>query len=121
LANRTLAYQAQKTSGRKKKHEKTTKIYMHDDLVDYFEKIVPASDNPNAPLFPSLHGAKTGGTYRLSAGFTGIIVKAGIVVPVRSTKSGRGGCLGRSAFIRYVIRFAVGWRTQRSRWRSEKR
>ena len=68
LMNRTLSFEAQKTSRRKKKHDRVTKIFMHDDLLDYLDRAA-SSDDANAPLFPSLHGTGTSGSLGLSAQF----------------------------------------------------
>jgi len=91
LVSRLLAYQQRKTSHRKKrKSERTTVLYLHDDLVSYLEKIVPSTDDPSAPLFPTLHGKPSSGSVGLSSRFGKVMAKAGIVAPMGQRKSGRG-------------------------------
>ena len=64
LLKRILVFRARKTAGRAKGGKKDSVVYMHLDLVTYFESL-PASDDPNPPIFPnriscrSLTGARS--------------------------------------------------------------
>jgi integrase len=90
LVKRTVSFEQKKVAHRKKKHQRLTVIYLHDDLVAYLETIVPGSDNPNAALFPSLAGLPTAGSFGLSTRFADVMKKAAIVAPVGQVKTGRG-------------------------------
>jgi integrase len=59
LLDRVLVFTAGKTVRQKKGRDKETVVYMHPDLAAYF-KSLPTSDNPKAPVFPSLYGKKSG-------------------------------------------------------------
>jgi integrase len=89
LLNRVLTFEAQKTSRRKKRNDRKTHIYMHDDLLDYWDRVA-SSDDPNAPLFPSLYDTETSGTLGLSMQFSRVMEKAGIVSPTGAAKVGKG-------------------------------
>jgi integrase len=59
LLNQVLVFRAGKTVRRKKGRDKETVVYMHPVLAAYFESL-PTSDDPKAPVFPSLYGKKSG-------------------------------------------------------------
>jgi integrase len=62
---------------------------MHLDLVTYFESL-PVSDDPNAPLFPSLYRKTSGSHGGLSNGFSRLMKLAGIRTPLGPEKRGKG-------------------------------
>jgi integrase len=59
LVNRTLSFRPQKTAGRKQGKARETTIFLHPDLVNYFESLL-VSDDPKAPTFSSLYGKPSG-------------------------------------------------------------
>jgi TrwC relaxase len=59
LLKRILVFRARKTAGQAKGGKKDSVVYMHLDLVTYFESL-PGSDDPNAPIFPSLYRKSPG-------------------------------------------------------------
>jgi integrase len=61
LLNRALVFRAGKTVRRKKGRDKETVVYMHHDLAAYFRPF-STSDDPKAPVFPSLYGKKSAAT-----------------------------------------------------------
>ena len=89
LGNRTLVYEAAKTSRRKRASERTTTVYLHDDLTGYLESL-PVSDDPGQALFTNLCGRASGGAGGLSTEFAEFMTKAGIRVPVGAKKTGQG-------------------------------
>lgn len=89
LAERTLTFRDEKTSARKARGKKDTVIFLHNDLVAYLESL-PADDNPQAPLFPSLFGKPSGSHGGLSNGFNRLMAKAKIRSPLGKEKSGKG-------------------------------
>ena len=89
LVNRTLSFQSQKTAGRKRGTERETIIFLHPDLVNYFESL-PVSDDPRAPIFPALYGKPSGSHGGLSNMFRRLLDKAGIRVPHGAVKTGKG-------------------------------
>jgi integrase len=62
---------------------------MHLDLVTYFESR-PASDDPNAPIFPSLYRKSPGSHGGLSNAFGRLMHLAGIRAPLGPEKHGKG-------------------------------
>lgn len=97
LLGRTLSYEQKKVSHRRKRKDRITQIYLHDDVMDYLTKIA-GSDDPNGPLFPSLHGLGTAGPYGLSGQFVRLMAKAGIEAPRGVEKIGRGRVFRRLSF-----------------------
>lgn len=90
LVNPVLSFEQRKTSHRKRrKSERTTVIYLHDDLLAYLVKI-GGSDQVDAPLFPSLRGLGTSGPQGLSQQFIRLMARAGITSPKGQEKTGRG-------------------------------
>jgi integrase len=89
LLTRVLVFRAGKTVRRKKGRDKETVVYMHPDLAAYF-KSLPASDDPNAPVFPNLYGKKSGSHGGLSNAFNRLMERADIRVPLGSEKRGKG-------------------------------
>jgi integrase len=89
LVNRTLSFRAQKTAGRKHGRERETIVFLHPDLVHYFESL-PVSDDPKAPIFSTLYGKTSGSHGGLSNMFRRLMEKAGIRVPHGAVKSGKG-------------------------------
>jgi integrase len=72
-------------------------VPLHSDLVQYLET-VPTSDDPNAPLFPSLAGKATGGGNGLSAAFGKLQTRAGIDCQFGSPKTGCGRQMKQLSF-----------------------
>jgi integrase len=97
LVNRVLAFEQKKVAHRKKKHQRVTTIYLHDDVVNYLTK-VGGNDDPDAPLFPSLCGLDTGSADGLSLRFRQLMMRAGIKVPTGSAKSGKGRVFRQLSF-----------------------
>jgi integrase len=85
IAAATLTFTAQKTARRN--HGKPQTIAMHPELLRYFEEL-SASDDPNAPVFPSLASRSAGGNQGLSNRFTALMEKAKI--HTLSTQKGAG-------------------------------
>src|SRR5271165_6733262 len=86
---RILVFRARKTAGRAKGGKKDSVVYMHLDLVTYFESL-PASDDPNAPIFPSLYRKSPGSHGGLSNAFARLMHLAGIRAPLGPEKQGKG-------------------------------
>ncbi len=85
-----LRYRAMKTSHRKQRaSERETVVVMAADLVAYF-KAQPLPIKKDAPLFPSLHGKKSGSSGGLSNAFARVRDKAGIDRQQGDTKEGEG-------------------------------
>ena len=89
LAGRIVTFRDQKTSARKRKSKKDTVVFLHSDVIAYLEKS-PTSDDPKAPLFPSLFGKPSGSHGGLSNAFTRVMKSAGIRVPLGIEKKGKG-------------------------------
>jgi integrase len=89
IAARTLTFRDAKTSARKRRSKRDTIVYMHSDLVAYFEAL-PTTDDPNAPLFPSLFGKPSGSHAGLSNAFNRLMAAANIRAPVGTEKQGKG-------------------------------
>jgi integrase len=85
-----LRYTAKKTGTK-------IQVPLHNDLLQYLETI-PAGDEPNAPLFPSLAGRATGGGNGLSAAFGRLLISAEIDSPLGAEKTGRGRQLKALSF-----------------------
>src|SRR5271165_159374 len=75
--------------GRAKGGKKDSVVYIHQDLVTYFESL-PASDDPNAPIFPSLYRKSPGSHGGLSNAFGRLMHLAGIRAPLGPEKQGKG-------------------------------
>jgi integrase len=85
-----LRFKASKTSHRvKRKSERVTEVAMAPDLVAYF-KSRPTPIRKDTPLFPSLHGQKSGSAGGLSNAFSRIMTKAGIDREQGDEKKGKG-------------------------------
>jgi len=69
--------------------QKNSVVYMHQDLVTYFESL-PGSDDPNAPIFPSLYRKTAGSHGGLSNAFGRLMGLAGIRTPLGPEKRGKG-------------------------------
>ncbi len=89
LAAQTLVFRDQKTSARKRRSKRDTTVFLHPDLVAYLEGL-PTSDNPAAPLFPSLYGKPSGSHGGLSNAFARLMVKAKVRAPLGEEKQGKG-------------------------------
>jgi integrase len=89
IATRTLTFRDAKTSARKRRSKRDTVVYMHRDLLNYFESL-PVTDDPHAPLFPSLFGKRSGSHAGLSNAFSRLMDSAGLRVPYGSEKRGKG-------------------------------
>jgi len=85
---KVAVFRAQNTAGRIKAAQKDSVVYIHPDLVSYFESL-PASDDAHAPIFPGLY-RKTPGSYGgLSNAFSRLIHLAGIRAPLGPQKRGK--------------------------------
>ena len=89
LLKRILVFRARKTAGRAKGGKKDSVVYLHLDLVTYFESL-PASDDPNAPIFPCLYRKSPGSHGGLSNAFGRLMHLAGIRAPLGPEKQGKG-------------------------------
>ena len=89
LTGRMLTFRDEKTSGRKTRGKRDTVIFLHDDLVAYLESL-PTTDDPQAPLFPSLFGKPSGSHGGLSNSFNRLMAKTGIRAPLGKEKNGKG-------------------------------
>ncbi|MBA2272079.1 MAG: tyrosine-type recombinase/integrase [Chthoniobacterales bacterium] len=108
LVEQTVSFRDAKTSRRKKKSKKITTICLHEDVVDYLEKL-PAVDVADAPLFPSLATKSTGSHAGLSKEFNRLMSKAGIRAPVGPEKQVKAGGSRRSGFTASVTRSSAIW------------
>ena len=89
LAARTLTFRDQKTSARKKRSKRDTIVFLHRDVIAYLESL-PTSDDPAAPLFPSLHGKRSGSHGGLSNAFNRLMAAARVRSPLGADKQGKG-------------------------------
>jgi len=90
LEGKILRFREQKTSHRKlRASERETRVVMAKDLQDYI-RAAPTPTEPSAPLFPSLHGKKSGSAGGLSNAFAQIMRKAGIERKQGEKKAGKG-------------------------------
>ncbi len=89
LSGRRLTFRNAKTSGRKKGKNKDSTLTLHADLVKYLDGL-HAGDDPHAPLFPSLHGKKSGSGGGLSNAFNRLMAAAGVRSPLGEKKTGKG-------------------------------
>jgi integrase len=80
---RRLTFAARKTGGK-------NVLCLHRDIVTYLADEAVTSDDPAAPLFPSLCGVGTSGTNGLSMAFASLMDKAGIEVPLGVKKTDKG-------------------------------
>ena len=88
-SGRRMTFRNAKTSGRKKGKNKDTTLSLHADLVKYLDGL-HAGDDPHAPLFPTLHGKKSGSGGGLSNAFNRLMAKAGVRSPMGGKKTGKG-------------------------------
>src|SRR5262245_586483 len=95
IAARTLTFRDAKTSARKRRSRRDTVVYMHPDLINYFESL-PTTDDPHAPLFRSLFGKPSGSHAGLSNAFSRVMRSAGVRVPFGAEKRGKGRRLRRT-------------------------
>jgi integrase len=85
-----LRFREAKTAHRKRRaSERETAVLLADDLVRYFANR-PIAKKPDAPLFPSLSGKKSGSGGGLSNAFARIMEKAGIDRGQGDKKKGKG-------------------------------
>lgn len=85
-----LRFREAKTSHRKQRaSERETVVVMASDLRDYL-KSLPVPMKKDAPLFPSLHGRKTGSGGGLSNAFSRLLDKAGIERGQGEARKGKG-------------------------------
>jgi hypothetical protein len=110
LLNRTLVFWARKTAGRIRTGQKDSVVYMHQDLVTYFESL-PGSDDPNAPIFPSLYRKTAGSHGGLSNAFGRLMGLAGIRTPLGPEKRVRGVNSEPLASMVFVTVLFRGWLT----------
>ncbi|MBE7497072.1 MAG: tyrosine-type recombinase/integrase [Verrucomicrobiaceae bacterium] len=90
LDGKLLRFREAKTAHRKQRaSERETVVVMAKDLVDYF-KSQPIPMKKDAPLFPSLHGRKTGSAGGLSNTFARLLDKAGIDREQGEARKGKG-------------------------------
>lgn len=85
-----LRFREAKTAHRKQRaSERETVVVMASDLRDYF-KTLPVPMKKDAPLFPSLHGKKSGSAGGLSNAFSRLLEKAGIDREQGEERKGKG-------------------------------
>lgn len=90
LDGKLLRFREAKTAHRKQRaSERETVVVMSQDLRNYI-KSLPVPMKKDAPLFPSLHGKKSGSAGGLSNSFTRLLVKAGIDREQGDMKKGKG-------------------------------
>jgi integrase len=89
LAAQTVTYQPQK--GRRRLSPQSTKrrVFLHDELRNYLAQLA-STDDPEAPLFPSLYGRRTGSHGGLSTAFVRLMQRAGIGREPGVEKEGKG-------------------------------
>lgn len=85
LAGASLNFRPMKT----RRTRKTLHVALHSQIVEWLENH-PATDKPNAPLFPSLKSTGTGGHGGLSNAFHRIMIKADVVPAQTRIKKGKG-------------------------------
>jgi integrase len=92
LSAKAIRFTPQKTA----RTGKEIIIPIHPQLEDHLMKIA-GQDDPDAFLFPTLAGRKTGGAHGLSKTFSGIMEKAGIAAgAARPRKEEKGRKVGRA-------------------------
>jgi integrase len=85
-----LRFREAKTSHRKQRaSERDTTVMMAKDMVDYI-KSLPIPIKKDAPLFPSLHGKKSGSAGGLSNAFARLMDKAEIDREQSEERKGKG-------------------------------
>lgn len=85
-----LRFREAKTAHRKQRaSERETVVVMASDLRDYL-KSLPLQMKKDAPLFPSLHGKKSGSAGGLSNTFARLLDKAGIDRELGEARKGKG-------------------------------
>lgn len=89
LAARTVTFRDQKTSARKQRSKRDTTVFLHSDVIAYLEQL-PTSDDPTAPLFPSLYGKPSGSHGGLSNAFNRLMNAARVRSPLGVEKRGKG-------------------------------
>ncbi|HEY2122119.1 MAG TPA: site-specific integrase [Chthoniobacterales bacterium] len=91
LAKRSITFRQRKTDG-------LVKIPMHPDLEEHFLSL-PRHDGDEDPVFPTLYGKPSGGSYGLSVGFTKVMSAAGIIsAQLRSKGEGVGRSVSALSF-----------------------
>lgn len=91
--NWTLAYIPKKT--RRKNVEPLVLVLAHD-LVTYLSELTQG--RPGDPIFPGLYGKTSGSHAGLSNGFSRIMAKAGIDIPLGRKKEGKGRQFRKKGF-----------------------
>jgi integrase len=90
LDGKLLRFREAKTAHRKQRaSERETVVVMAADLLAYF-KNQPIPMKKDAPLFPSLHGRKSGSAGGLSNTFARLLIKAGIDREQSAARKGKG-------------------------------
>jgi integrase len=90
IDGRLLRFRDAKTAHRKKRRsDGENVIVMASDLLGYL-KSLPLPMRNDTPLFPSLHGKKSGSGNGLSAKFSNLMCKAGIGREEGDVKQGKG-------------------------------
>lgn len=85
-----LRFREQKTAHRKQRaSERETVVVLAHDLTEYLASL-PQPKKKDAPLFPSLHGKKSGSAGGLSNTFARLLDKAGIDREQGDEKKGKG-------------------------------
>ena len=85
-----LRFREQKTAHRKQRaSERETVVVMSQDLRDYV-KSLPLPMKKDAPLFPSLHGRKSGSAGGLSNMFARLMERAGVDREQGAERKGKG-------------------------------
>ena len=84
-----LRFRDEKTSHRKRSSERETVVVLPHDLSEYLRSL-PQPKKKDAPLFPSLHGKKSGSAGGLSNAFSRLMDKAGIDREQGEERKGKG-------------------------------
>jgi integrase len=93
LAGKLIRFTPQKTA----RTGKSIVIPIHPQLEAHLMKIA-GQDNPQAFLFPTLAGRKTGGAHGLSKTFAGIMAKASIAAEAARPRKGIGRAVSKLSF-----------------------
>jgi len=93
LAGKAIHFTPRKTA----RTGKEVMIPIHPQLEAHLMKIA-GQDKPEAFLFPSLAGRKTGGAHGLSKTFAGIMEKAGIAAGAARPREGVGRAVSKLSF-----------------------
>ena len=88
LAGKTLTFIEQKTARRKRNDSKETTVRLHRDIIAWLQ--TRPLGVGLSPLFPSLHGKKSGSYGGLSNAFNRLMESANVKAPLGTAKTGKG-------------------------------